>query len=75
MGYWKKHPKKDLESVLNELHEHGYEIRDPPTYYTVRCPCGAHQRQVHLTPSSHHYGNHVLQWARRLPCWKEGGDN
>jgi hypothetical protein len=75
LGYWKKHPKKELEAALRTLHEHGYKILDPPRYYTVRCPCGAHQRQVHLTPSGGYYANHVLQWARSQPCWQEGGDN
>lgn len=75
MGYWKKHQKPDLEAVLQELHRHGHKIIDPPRYYTVRCPCGHHQRQVHLTPSSRNYGNHVLQCARRLPCWNDGGDD
>ncbi|GAA1580601.1 hypothetical protein J3R03_010227 [Actinoplanes couchii] len=69
MGYWARHPKKDLEDVLQTLHEHGYQILNPPKYYTVRCSCGAHQRQVHLTPSSAHYANHVVQWARNKPCW------
>lgn len=77
MGYWKRHQKKDLERVLTVLHEHGYRIKDPPRYYTVLCPCGEHQRQVHLTPDPYH-GNHVLQWAKQLPCWaqkEEGGED
>lgn len=75
MGYWKKHQKKDLEVVLELLHRHGYKILDPPKYYTVRCPCGQHQRQVHLTPSSPNYGKEVIKWARRKDCWRddEGG--
>jgi transposase len=71
VGNWKKHPRKELEAVLEELAEHGWTIIDPPKYYSVRCPCGDHQRQVHLTPRKKHHGNNVLQWARNLPCWKE----
>lgn len=73
MGYWKKHPRKDLELVLQVLHRHGYKILNPPTYYTVRCPCGNHQRQVHLTPSNPRYGNEVIKWARRHSCWHDEG--
>lgn len=74
MGYWKRHPKKDLERVLELLHRHGYTIIDPPTYYTLRCPCGQHQRQLHLTPSSQYHGNHVVRWAMKLPCWTSKDD-
>lgn len=71
MGYWKKHQKKDLEAVLNILHEHGWTILDPPKYYTVRCACGQCQMQVHLTPSGRHHGNNVLRLAKKCPLWKE----
>ncbi len=67
MGYWKKHQKKDLEKVLQALHERGWRIIDPPKYYTARCPCGQCQLQVHLTPSSRHHGNTVLRLARQCP--------
>lgn len=74
MGYWQKHTDKDIERVLQQLHEHGYRIEDPPKYYTVKCPCGLHQRQVHCTPGRRYHGNHVLQWAKNLTCWNvEGG--
>lgn len=71
MGYWKRHPKKDLQKVLELLHHHGYKIADPPKYYSVRCPCGEHQRQVHLTPSNPNYGKDVLRWAQRWSCWRD----
>jgi hypothetical protein len=71
LGYWKKHIKKDLELVLALLDRHGYKILNPPKYYTVRCPCGQHQRQVHLTPSNPNYGKEVIKWARKLNCWRD----
>ncbi|WP_409494952.1 hypothetical protein [Amycolatopsis sp. cmx-11-12] len=47
---------------------------DPPTYYTVRCPCGQHQRWIHLTPSGSNYGKNALSWLLRQPCYEiEGG--
>lgn len=70
MGYWKKHKNKDGEALLKELAAQGWKIKDPPKYYSVRCPCGAHQRQVHLTPSDPNYWKNVLSWAKRCPNWQ-----
>ncbi|WP_236567884.1 MULTISPECIES: hypothetical protein [unclassified Nocardiopsis] len=47
LGYWRKHPRKDGQDALQKIHELGRRIEDPPTYYTIKCPCGEHQRQVH----------------------------
>ena len=69
MGHWQRHPQKDLEAVLAEFHAHGWEIIDPPKYYTLRCPCGQHYRWLHLTPSNPNYGKQALQWAKRCPKW------
>lgn len=73
MGYWRKHPRKDLEAALRVFDEHGWVIIDPPKYYAVRCPCGHHQRWIHLTPSNPNYGSEALKWAARTcPAWREG---
>ena len=72
MGYWRKHPKKDLEDVLEEFARHGWRIENPPRYYTVKCPCpDRHMRQIHLTPSNPRYANNALAWLRSLPCYRE----
>jgi hypothetical protein len=74
MGYWRKHPRKELEAVLNHFHQAGWTILDPPTYYAVRCPCGLHKRWIHLTPSDPNYGKRALAWLQRQPCYQvEGG--
>ncbi|RCW43117.1 hypothetical protein DFQ14_1074 [Halopolyspora algeriensis] len=74
MGYWKKHPRKDLEEVLEVYDQHGWRVEDPPKYYRVKCPCGDHQRSIHLTPSNPNYGKQALQWLYRQPCTEtEGG--
>lgn len=70
--YWKKHPRKDLESLLGEFHDAGWRIIDPPRYYTVRCPCGRHQRSIHLTPSDPKYAQNALRWLYRQQCYPEG---
>ena len=71
MGYWRRHPRKDLEATLQVFHEHDWEIIDSPKYYKLRCPCGLHSRWFHLTPSNPNYGREALKWAgRTCPMWK-----
>lgn len=74
MGYWQKHSKPDLEDLLTAFHEAGWEIIDPRRkYYKVRCPCGAHQRTVHLSPSNPRYAKDSLAFLKRQTCYPEGG--
>lgn len=71
LGYWKK-AKKNIEPVLEEFDRMGWRIEDPPTYYTVKCPCPArHMRQIHLTPSDPRYPTNALSWLRSCSCTKE----
>lgn len=70
MGYWKKHQKKDLEALLHVYHEAGWRIENPPLYYTVKCPCGAHQRHIALTPSGANYVRNTRAWLYRQSCMK-----
>lgn len=70
--YWKKHPRKELESLLGEFYEAGWRIEDPPTYYHVFCPCGDHHRWIHLTPSDPKYAQNTLRWLYRQPCYGKG---
>lgn len=73
VAYWRKHPRKELQLVLEEFDAHGWRIEDPPKYYKVSCPCGDHYRWNHLTPSNPYYGNQALRWASRTcPTCKEG---
>jgi hypothetical protein len=73
MGYWRRHQKPELEDVLERFHQAGWRIEDPPKYYTVKCPCGLHQRWIHLTPSNPRYGRQAINWLQRQPCYHEGG--
>jgi hypothetical protein len=68
--YWSKHPKKELEALLGEFHDAGWRIEDPPVYYHVLCPCGNHQRWIHLTPSGSRYVRNALAWLYRQPCYE-----
>lgn len=67
--YWRKASRKEIECLLGEFHDAGWTIIDPPKYYTVRCPCGQHQRWIHLTPSSAAYVKNALQWLYRQSCY------
>ncbi len=71
-AYWKRHQKPELQKVLEAFDEAGWEIIDPPKYYTVRCPCGSHMRWIHLTPSNPNYGKQALTWMRRQNCNRGG---
>jgi hypothetical protein len=73
MGYWRKHPRKDLEEVLVIFYEAGWLIEDSGRYHRVKCPCGEHQRSIHLTPSNPDYGRQALNWLRRQACVTGGG--
>lgn len=76
MGNWAKHPKKELQSLLKEFDEAGWRIQDPPKYYKVYCPCGAHKRTIHLTPSDPNYTLNASKWLHRQECYtQEGASN
>lgn len=66
LGYWRKHPRKEGEEALRQIAELGWRIENPPTYYTIKCPCGNHQRQVHLTPANPNYWNQTVRFVRRV---------
>jgi hypothetical protein len=69
-GFWKRHPKKELQALLYELHERGWRVEDPPKYYKVYCPCPEkHKETIHLTPSNPYYGNDKLVYLRNHTCF------
>lgn len=69
LGYWQKHPKKDLELVLMEFDQNGWKIIDPPKYYKMRCPCGFHTRTLHISPKLPDHGKQALRYMKRQPCY------
>lgn len=71
-GYWRRHPKKELQALLMEFHEAGWRVLDPEKgggYYKVRCACGAHKTSVHLSPSNPNYKLDKQKWLRRQECY------
>lgn len=69
MGYWPKHPRKELEALLREFDRASWRIEGRRKYYKVWCPCGAHDRMVHMTPSSSNYAKNVRRWLSRQTCY------
>jgi hypothetical protein len=69
-----RHQAKELEAILQEAERRGWRIDKGSGYFRMRCPCGSHQRWVHLTPSSPNYGLNLLKWLERRPCWREMSD-
>lgn len=68
--YWRKHPKKELESLLGEFHEAGWRIVSTGKYYKVYCPCGSHKRSIHLSPSNPNYVKDAVRWLFRQSCYE-----
>jgi len=68
MGYWPRHPKKDIEAVLIEFDLAGWTI-DRSGYYRAKCSCGLHQKRIALTPSGSNYAKNLRQWLYRQPCY------
>lgn len=75
-GYWKKHPRKELQQLLLWCDELGWRIEDPPTYYRLFCPCGDHMETVHLTPSDPRYERNKRKQIERTMrvCRQRLGD-
>jgi hypothetical protein len=72
VGYWRRHPRKDLERVLEAFDRQGWPIEATRRYYRLRCLCGLHKRWLHLTPSNPDYGSEALKWGQRTcPQWRE----
>lgn len=72
MTYWRRAQRPEVQAILVAFHEAGWRVDDTRTYYRVMCPCGDHQRSIHLTPSDPNYGRNALQWLKRQSC-DEGG--
>jgi hypothetical protein len=70
-----KHKVKELEAVLRDAEHRGWRVDKGKKYYGMRCPCGKHQRRVHLTPSNPNYELNLRKWLQRQPCWQEGNDH
>lgn len=63
-----RHPIQELEKILQDAESKRWDVRKGKKYYRMRCPCGDHQKSVHLTPTSV-YPLNLLGWLRRTGCW------
>ncbi len=65
-----RHPDKDIEGLMREAEARGWTFTWRGRYPKGRCPCGLHQKTIHLTPGRAYVTN-LAMWFRRLDCWKE----
>jgi transposase len=71
-GARRRHPKKDLEKVLQEAEQHGWRVVETKKYFKLLCSCAdKHKRWVHLSPSDGDYAKNLLAWLGRQSCWRE----
>lgn len=59
----------DREHVFETAEELGWRIAERPNkkgYLKMWCPCGAHLRWLHKTPSGVNYYRDVIAWMRRI---------
>lgn len=69
-----RHPRTDLEQVLQMAEARNWRVERGSKYYRLLCPCeGMHMKSVHLTPSDPKYRRNLLSWLSRCACWKGGG--
>ncbi len=71
-----KHPDPKLEAVIKGAEKRAWTRKRGKGggYIRLLCPCGLHQRSVHLTPSDPKYPLNLVKWLERQPCWKDGGE-
>lgn len=73
-GYWKKHPKKEIQLFLYELHLSGWRIENPPRYYTALRPFPKkHRASIHLTPSGRYSLNNTRRHLENNTCFTRPG--
>jgi len=65
-----RHQDKDIEAFLRDLEKHGWSVSKGKKYYKARCPCGEHQKGVHLTPSGRKYLKNSKKYLARNTCWE-----
>lgn len=66
-----RHQDKDIENVLRSAEQQGWRVKKGRTYFRLRCPCGRHQKWVHVTPSGSNYLKNLLALLNRSTCFEE----
>jgi hypothetical protein len=71
-GYWKRHPNKEIQQLLFELHLNGWVIENPPKYYRAFCNCpGKRRTTFHITPSGRYYLNNKRHHLVNTTCFTQ----
>lgn len=63
--------KKEIEEFLRRLEAQGWTVTRGKKYYMARCPCGDHQKTVHLSPSNPYYLKNTIKLVARETCWED----
>lgn len=67
-----RHPRKELEVVLEEAEDRGWRVEKGKRYYKMWCPCpGKHKKTVKVTPSDPNYKRNLMGELRRATCWEK----
>lgn len=65
-----KHGVRELEAIIQLSERNGWRFVKSKTYFKGKCPCGAHLKTVHLTPSNPLYARQLKGWFQRVECWQ-----
>jgi hypothetical protein len=65
-----RHPDKDIERLMQQAEARGWVFTWGRGYPKGWCPCGLHQKTIHLTPNRAYLRN-LAAWFHRLDCWEE----
>lgn len=66
-----RHPITELEALLREAESRQWRVERGNRYYKMYCPCGAHKKTVHLTPSNPNYERECRAQLKRATCWDD----
>lgn len=67
-----RHPRKELEAVLEEAEGQGWRVEKGRKYFKMWCSCPQkHKKTVKLTPSDSNYKRNLMGELRRATCWEK----
>lgn len=66
-----RHTDKDIEAFLRKLEAQDWVVEKGKKYYKARCPCGDHQKTIHVSPSNPNYLKNTSKLVARETCWED----
>lgn len=65
-----RHPRKDLEKLIQTAEDQGWTFTKGNRYYKGRCPCGKCMETVSLTPSNPNFAKNKLNKMSKCELWE-----